>query len=545
MKKIVAMYRRHLQQCLQAEIKTPFLCLNIMCPAGSYDPNIEPAKDDVLFTAEEQVLGVLERFFQAVYGKTIEDHATHQRTSINEHSASHPRPLVLLSQISNSTAVSDFSPNIDSHDITRPNEGEAQQETILLSPATSSATILDDRQSFVDISRLSADEDNGAEPDTQTPTDAEDSFRQVITDPFDAARISAIRRRLGVEKAPRDVADILGSDRERGQPISHNIARFEQSSKSSFIGGSASCTSDLSTRPTSLALNREISGIVGRHNGFVPSAIYPSTSKAPETTTPRGPLDTYFKPPTRNPIPNPSVNKAFCSMGTPLSDIPTYTGRKRKAPSNDAVEISEPASHTPTKRFNPNQDPTFASPQLRVSLTPNFSHLPHLPTNSYQTPTKHRLSAGLITPETSPLKQQPRLTPSATRPNIYLSQTQTLTTTKIKTPPTPPSTKKAPLRKETQHISPTTQNVKTSFTTLAKHDPYTAGKLDKQTTGFDLSELPDDKAEKVIRGCHRSVEELVSAKDDGEATGGVRGVRRGYDVDAGVEFELGDEAGFV
>ena len=43
--------------------------MNIICPADSYDPNIEPAKDDVLFTQPEAVLRIIETFFINVYGE--------------------------------------------------------------------------------------------------------------------------------------------------------------------------------------------------------------------------------------------------------------------------------------------------------------------------------------------------------------------------------------------------------------------------------------------------------------------------------------------
>lgn len=49
-------------------IKDPFLCMNIVCPPRSYDINIEPAKDGVLFTNTNLVIGEIEQFFQGLYG---------------------------------------------------------------------------------------------------------------------------------------------------------------------------------------------------------------------------------------------------------------------------------------------------------------------------------------------------------------------------------------------------------------------------------------------------------------------------------------------
>ena len=48
-------------------VKDPFLCLNIVCPSGSYDPNIEPAKDDVLFDDSEKVVKAVEKLLASVY----------------------------------------------------------------------------------------------------------------------------------------------------------------------------------------------------------------------------------------------------------------------------------------------------------------------------------------------------------------------------------------------------------------------------------------------------------------------------------------------
>ena len=41
----------------------------MVCPTGSYDANVEPAKDDVLFTDPEKFLEVVEAFFKSVYGQ--------------------------------------------------------------------------------------------------------------------------------------------------------------------------------------------------------------------------------------------------------------------------------------------------------------------------------------------------------------------------------------------------------------------------------------------------------------------------------------------
>lgn len=71
MKKIVTIFKKHIRGSLDKaddKLKFPFLRLNIKCPAASYDANVEPAKDDVLFGNEDLVLETVERLFKAVYG---------------------------------------------------------------------------------------------------------------------------------------------------------------------------------------------------------------------------------------------------------------------------------------------------------------------------------------------------------------------------------------------------------------------------------------------------------------------------------------------
>ncbi|KAJ5528243.1 DNA mismatch repair protein C-terminal [Penicillium frequentans] len=49
-------------------ITDPFLCLQLSCPRGSYDVNIEPGKDDVLFEDRDLVVSLVEDLFSDHYG---------------------------------------------------------------------------------------------------------------------------------------------------------------------------------------------------------------------------------------------------------------------------------------------------------------------------------------------------------------------------------------------------------------------------------------------------------------------------------------------
>ncbi len=62
------------------EAKDPFLCMNIICPPGSYDPNTEPAKDDVLFCDADFVVSSFEKFLKSIYGELrVSDAASQPR----------------------------------------------------------------------------------------------------------------------------------------------------------------------------------------------------------------------------------------------------------------------------------------------------------------------------------------------------------------------------------------------------------------------------------------------------------------------------------
>lgn len=58
LKKVAAAVKDRLRKAnpALANTKDPLFCLNIICPVDSYDPNIEPAKDDVVFGDESFIL---------------------------------------------------------------------------------------------------------------------------------------------------------------------------------------------------------------------------------------------------------------------------------------------------------------------------------------------------------------------------------------------------------------------------------------------------------------------------------------------------------
>jgi DNA mismatch repair protein MutL len=71
-RRIVTIFKRYMKESLSESLektKSPFLRLNITCPVGSYDPNVEPGKNDVIFGNESIVLEAIESLFREVYGE--------------------------------------------------------------------------------------------------------------------------------------------------------------------------------------------------------------------------------------------------------------------------------------------------------------------------------------------------------------------------------------------------------------------------------------------------------------------------------------------
>ncbi|KAG2001785.1 hypothetical protein GB937_009942 [Aspergillus fischeri] len=62
-------------------ISDPFLCLQIRCPEACYDVNVEPAKDDVLFENQRDLLSLAEELFKDVYGETPDGDEKHKSSS--------------------------------------------------------------------------------------------------------------------------------------------------------------------------------------------------------------------------------------------------------------------------------------------------------------------------------------------------------------------------------------------------------------------------------------------------------------------------------
>lgn len=108
-KRIITTYKDRLRKSTPslAGVKDPLFCMNIICPPDSYDPNIEPAKDDVMFNNSEVVVAVVDKLLKAYYPEAIQDIADVQDTEIptSAPQQSEPRIEELPSRVENSIMI--------------------------------------------------------------------------------------------------------------------------------------------------------------------------------------------------------------------------------------------------------------------------------------------------------------------------------------------------------------------------------------------------------------------------------------------------------
>ena len=69
-------------------ISNPFMCLHISCPSGSYDVNVDPTKDDILFEDESSVLSLVGDLLADIYG-SLGDSTEKQTASWQEQQRQH------------------------------------------------------------------------------------------------------------------------------------------------------------------------------------------------------------------------------------------------------------------------------------------------------------------------------------------------------------------------------------------------------------------------------------------------------------------------
>lgn len=102
-KQLVRIYKESLKELSSlGDAKDPFLYLSLSCPPGSYDANIEPAKDDVLFGDVDKVVEAARRLMLISYPErdvSAEPTIDHEPTDDSRESFATPAPGVRLSRV--------------------------------------------------------------------------------------------------------------------------------------------------------------------------------------------------------------------------------------------------------------------------------------------------------------------------------------------------------------------------------------------------------------------------------------------------------------
>ena len=97
-RQIAALYKSYIRSASGSPtiISNPFMCLHIRCPPGSYDVNIEPAKDDVLLEDQSSVMSLVGDLFADIYGSLNEDSTENQTASMPGSGRSHNEDFGIL-----------------------------------------------------------------------------------------------------------------------------------------------------------------------------------------------------------------------------------------------------------------------------------------------------------------------------------------------------------------------------------------------------------------------------------------------------------------
>ncbi|KAK3695198.1 hypothetical protein B0T22DRAFT_368800 [Podospora appendiculata] len=214
-------------------VRDPFIHLNIRCVPGSYDPNIEPSKDDVLFGDEQQILGQFEKFISIVYPASGD--------SLNG------RPTDSLMDTSTNPGIrTDCAPPDSSHQVTSSDEQEEP----------SSQTWAVDMSAGID--RFSEDEDDAVllVPSHRTTEDAPDTvgadFEHANPEnpleglnPWSIAKLAAprtVNRHSAVQAAygPPNKPQLLPSNSsDSSDGVSNSVEPIEPVNRQHTLGPSA------------------------------------------------------------------------------------------------------------------------------------------------------------------------------------------------------------------------------------------------------------------------------------------------------------------
>lgn len=372
-KLLLASFKAHLSDSALGSkdpkaLKNSLLCVNIRCPPGSYDPNIEPSKNDVSFTCPSTIIELFERLCQHVYQEQpptpltfqepaqIVDQAQMLTPPPSDQNIGHPKSVISYSNTQTSRRESTETQN-SHHTVHR--------ESLAL-PTTSNQQ-KKDRGWLIN---MSADPDDSSDQEFQPSAahsdvqiEQEDSISCQDLNPWTIAQLVAPARQ-SVNIAPAEVSDAA----EHGEITPSLDKSFDETvvSPTTVLGhpGSTFSARTLSPRPSPQRNRLPELRRIGANESFLKATLSPHQGL--ELLALRS-----------HTTPNHLLRPSKCHG----LDLVEYGGPDRPAPASISLGASSfPNSRRPQTRkvttINPN--PLYRKPRS------NTTKKPRLPTTESQ-----------------------------------------------------------------------------------------------------------------------------------------------------------------
>ncbi|KAL8941066.1 MAG: hypothetical protein Q9211_001967, partial [Gyalolechia sp. 1 TL-2023] len=395
--------------------------MNIVCPPGSYDANVEPAKDDVLFSNSSNILELVETFFRNHYGEL---EPAEKQTASSKHGNSTPRAFDLLLARKPTTEITEVTTPEAANSDPLASASAQHVETgsiAKLLPEQSPSNIPEQTRAYQshgpegsshshedDITLEAQSSPRGTQrgtmqkwhqsmyveevgehlagsdlaPQSQDTEDEED-FRDItVTNPWTLAKTNApIRRQKRVDGPSNDLS---GNDQLPTPTKGHVDLPQDQSSplrrsapSLATPARSQDATSNGQSSPDIFQYPRRAWGRA--HRGADTSPHRSSSSEGPEPPS-SGPLDTWVRRTPAQPRaadqhlflseqdPAPTTTRSsdfvpasILPQGTPLSAIPDISQkprRKPQRPSNNVMKPFTPPVRDPTRVWFDQHEPS-------------------------------------------------------------------------------------------------------------------------------------------------------------------------------------------
>ncbi|KAK4565523.1 hypothetical protein LTR86_004140 [Recurvomyces mirabilis] len=347
MKQVVKIFREALKGTGSkwSGAKDPFLNMLISCPSASYDPNVEPFKDDVLFEDPEIVIGLARKLFATLY--SVPDSST-----TAQHPAQAPPPQRVSPALHNEfvTSLEESSHGHNaplSSTLPRHLDHVAAMMPDICASVSSRNTF---RRNMYGCDEEDVDLMDARPPTGRTEAECEElrQARQDITvsNPWVTAKMNATRKQNVVSGEPARDDEVLltinaTSPCREGTSMEDVIGRCLPTPRPSSPSPSA-------THPHHSGRNTEM---WNSRDGRLPAQLQITQNDSPGdgTIKPRAdPLIDLSDQPDERQAPTYNNGLAVTSstpeQGTPLQSIPYPSKRPRQSPNKQCL------SSSPTKR---------------------------------------------------------------------------------------------------------------------------------------------------------------------------------------------------